>query len=131
MQKSTSERKARSSRRVWLVCAAWLTAGLAQAGISRPADWKNPALKAAPETHYLVSAILRESAQDRDDNSDILPLNGCLPGLNASDALNRVLRDATAQYPRHTPVSTLVAELGVARPACSAMSPKRGQWQEV
>jgi hypothetical protein len=205
MQKSTSERKARSSRRAWLVCAAWLTAGLAQAGISRPADRKNPALKAAPTTHCLVSAISRESAQDLtfrllhsaqstssadeatglstrmamekfpgravaqtvvtklspppgacpgdkraapttaartiyavsalmrqgDDNFDTLLLNGWLPGLNASDALNRVLRDATAQYPLHTPISTLVTELGVARPACSAMSPKRGQWQAV
>lgn len=66
MQGNTAGTKAIVTRRTWLACAACFTIALAEPRVSRAGESsrKKPATRAAPKTHYLVSAILREGVKD-------------------------------------------------------------------
>lgn len=88
---------------------------------------KQAAPEAAAAAFYAVSAVMRKEA----DGGDIMLLNGWMPGNNADDALKRALQEAAVKYPTYAAIRTLVTELKVARPACSAPGPMRGHWREA
>lgn len=73
------------------------------------------------QTLYAVSAVLGKKSND----TDTLLVNGWLPGNSADEALDRVLRDVTAKYRSHTPLSTLVNPLDMALFGCPAPTPVR------
>ena len=66
MQTITAGTKAIATRRTWLANAACFGFALTQPHISQAVEpnRKKTAPKAAPKTHYLVSAILREGVKD-------------------------------------------------------------------
>lgn len=82
---------------------------------------------AAASAFYAISAVMRKGA----DGPDLMLLNGWMPGDNADDALKRALQDAAVKYPSYGAIRTLVTELQVARPACSAPGLTRVHWKQA
>lgn len=88
---------------------------------------KQAATDAAATTFYAISTVMRKGA----DGPELMLLNGWMPGNNADDALKRALQEAAVKYPGYGAIRTLVTELQVARPACSAPGEARGRWREA
>jgi hypothetical protein len=88
---------------------------------------KQTAPEAAATAFYAISTVMRKGA----DGPDLMLLNGWMPGNNADEALKRALQEAAVKYPNYAAIRTLVTELQVARPVCSAPSPMRGHWREA
>jgi hypothetical protein len=76
---------------------------------------------------YAISVVIRKGTEGFDTEL----VNGWMESSRADEALNRALDTVAAQYPHHAPFKTLITELEVARPACSAPGPVRGQWREA
>jgi hypothetical protein len=88
---------------------------------------KQTAPEAAATAFYAISTVMRKGA----DGPDLMLLNGWMPGNNADDALKRALQEAAVKYPNYAAIRTLVTELQVARPACSAPGLMRGHRREA
>ncbi|MFS2036048.1 hypothetical protein ACEN8I_18650 [Polaromonas sp. CT11-55] len=122
MRKHTSGGKyATSSRRAWLARAGCLGMGLALPGASRPAGPgpKKPATKAAPKTHYLVSAILREGVQD----FTFRLVHSVQSGSSVDEAIGLFTRLVLEKYPGYAIAQTTVTDIVLPPGACTAGKP--------
>jgi len=122
MRKHTNGGKhATSSRREWLAHAGCLGMALALPGVSRAAGPgpKKPATKAAPKTHYLVSAILREGVQD----FTFRLVHSVQPGSSVDEAIGLFTRLVLEKYPGYAIAQTTVTDIVLPQGACTAGRP--------
>lgn len=122
MRKHTSKGKhATRARRAWLAHAGWLSMGLLLPGVSRAAgpSARKPATKAAPKTHYLVSAILREGVQD----FTFRLVHSMQSATSIDEAIGIFTRLALEKYPGYAVAQTTVTDIVLPPGACTQGKP--------
>jgi hypothetical protein len=122
MRTHTSKGKhATRARRAWLTQAGWLSMGLLLPGASRAAgpNARKPVTKAAPKTHYLVSAILREGVQD----FTFRLVHSMQSATSIDEALGIFTRLALEKYPGYAVAQTTVTDIVLPPGACAASKP--------
>jgi hypothetical protein len=118
MRKHTSSGKqATVSRRAWLAQAGWLGMGLFPPRISGAAGPNKK--KAAPKTHYLVSAILREGVQD----FTFRLVHSVQSAASIDEATGLFTRLVLEKYPGYAIAQTTVTDITLPPGACAAGMP--------
>lgn len=115
MQRNTAVTKAVGTRRTWLARAACLGIALTQS----PIGWtgepnKKPVTKAAPKTHYLVSAILREGVKD----FTFRLVHSAQPASSADEAIGMFTRLVMEKHPGYAVAQTTVTDISLPPDIC-------------
>jgi hypothetical protein len=119
MNTNTKVQQTTSSRRAWLTHAACLGIGLYPPCISWAAGPKNN--KAAPKTHYLVSAILREGVQD----FTFRLVHSMQSAASVDEATGIFTRLALERYPGYAVAQTTVTDIVLPPGACTQGKPRK------
>lgn len=110
----TTHQRIKTSRRAWLACVGWFGFSFARAGVPWPDALKTPAVKAAPLTHYLISAILREGV----DGFSIKLVHSRQSAGSADEATGIFTRRVLQQFPGYALAKTIITEISLPPESC-------------
>lgn len=115
MQRNAAGKKANDTRRAWLARAACLGIALAQPHIGRAGEPnKKPVKKAAPQTHYLVSGIVREGVKD----FTFRLVHSAQPAGSADEAIGMFTRLVMEKHPGYAIAQTTVTDISLPPNTC-------------